>query len=81
MLAEPAPADGHLRKVGGTSTGKGRWRGGNGGGSPPSTPWSLTTLREKLAKIGAQIVPHRQQVIYQLAEVAVPRTLFATTLP
>src|SRR3954452_19511747 len=29
--------DGHLRKVGPTSTGKGRWRSGSGGGSPPST--------------------------------------------
>jgi len=35
--------------------------------------WSLTTLREKLVKIGARIVRH---VVFQLAEVAVPRALF-----
>jgi hypothetical protein len=42
--------------------------------------WSLTTLREKLVKIGARIVRHGRYVIFQLAEVAVPRTLFAEIL-
>ncbi len=42
--------------------------------------WSLTTLREKLVKIGARIVRHGRYVIFQLAEVAVPRPLFATIL-
>ena len=42
--------------------------------------WSLTTLREKLVKIGARIVRHGRYVVFQLAEVAVPRTLFATIL-
>jgi hypothetical protein len=42
--------------------------------------WSLTTLREKLVKIGARIVRHGRYVIFQLAEVAVPRALFATIL-
>jgi hypothetical protein len=35
--------------------------------------WSLTTLREKLVKIGARIVRHGRRVVFQLAEVAVPR--------
>ena len=35
--------------------------------------WSLTTLREKLVKIGARIVRHGRYVVFQLAEVAVPR--------
>ena len=42
--------------------------------------WSLTTLREKLIKIGAKVVTHARYVIFQLAEVAVPRWLFRTIL-
>ena len=42
--------------------------------------WSLTTLREKLVKIGAKIVRHGRYVTFQLAEVAVPGTLFAKIL-
>ena len=42
--------------------------------------WSLTTLREKLVKIGARIVRHGRYLVFQLAEVAVPRTLFAEIL-
>jgi hypothetical protein len=42
--------------------------------------WSLTTLREKLVKIGARIVRHGRYVVFQLAEVAVPRSLFAEIL-
>ncbi len=38
--------------------------------------WSLTTLREKLVKIGAKVVRHGRYVTFQLAEVAVPRELF-----
>lgn len=42
--------------------------------------WTLTTLREKLVKIGAKVVAHSRYVIFQMAEVAVPRTLFAAIL-
>jgi hypothetical protein len=42
--------------------------------------WSLTTLREKLVKIGARIVRHGRYVVFQLAEVAVPWSLFASIL-
>ena len=42
--------------------------------------WSLTTLRERLIKIGARIVQHGRYVVFQLAEVAVPRMLFAEIL-
>ncbi len=41
---------------------------------------SLTTLREKLVKIGAKVVHHGRYVTFQLAEVAVPRALFADIL-
>ena len=42
--------------------------------------WSLTTLREKLIKIGAKVVRHGRYVTFQLAEVAVPRELFRKIL-
>jgi len=42
--------------------------------------WSLTTMREKLVKIGAKIVRHGRYIIFQMAEVAVPRDLFADNL-
>lgn len=42
--------------------------------------WSLTTLREKLIKIGAKVVSHGRYVTFQLAEVAVPRELFRKIL-
>jgi hypothetical protein len=43
-------------------------------------PWSLTSLREKLIKIGAKVVAHGRYVTFQLAEVAVPRQMFAEIL-
>ena len=42
--------------------------------------WSLTSLREKLIKIGAKIVRHRRYVTFQMAEVVIPRDLFADIL-
>jgi hypothetical protein len=42
--------------------------------------WSLTTLREKLIKIGAKVVAHWRYVIFQMAEVAIPRRLFRAIL-
>jgi len=42
--------------------------------------WTLTTLREKLIKIGAKVVRHARYVMFQMAEVAVPRELFAAIL-
>ncbi len=42
--------------------------------------WSLTTLREKLVKIGAKVVRHGRYITFQMAEVAIPRTLFADIL-
>ena len=42
--------------------------------------WSMTTLREKLIKIGAKIVRHERYVTFQMAEVAVPSDLFADIL-
>ena len=46
----------------------------------PVRHWSLTTLREKLVKIGAKVVRHAKYVTFQMAEVAVPRQLFRAIL-
>ena len=40
----------------------------------------MTTLREKLIKIGAKVVRHGRYVTFQLAGVAVPRELFRKIL-
>ncbi len=42
--------------------------------------WSLTTLRDRLVKIGARIVRHDRLIVFQMAEVAVPRSLFQEIL-
>jgi hypothetical protein len=42
--------------------------------------WSLTSLREKLIKIGAKVVSHGRYVTFQMAEVAIPRKLFAAIM-
>ena len=42
--------------------------------------WSLTSLREKLIKIGAKVVSHGRYVTFQMAEVAVSRQMFAEIL-
>ena len=47
---------------------------------PEMARWSLTTLREKLVKIGARLTRHARQLILQMAEVAIPRELFGQIL-
>ncbi len=42
--------------------------------------WTLTTLHDKLIKIGAKVVRHARRVVFQMAEVAIPRDLFAAIL-
>jgi hypothetical protein len=46
----------------------------------PIKDWSMTTLKEKLIKIGANVVGHARYVAFQMAEVAIPRSLFADIL-
>ena len=43
-------------------------------------PWSLTSPREKLIKIGAKVVSHGRYVTFQMAGVAVSRQMFADIL-
>jgi hypothetical protein len=42
--------------------------------------WSLTSLREKLIKIGAKVVNHGRYIMFQMAEVAVSRQMFSEIL-
>ena len=42
--------------------------------------WSMTTLRDKVVKIGAKVIAHARYSIFQMAEVAVPRELFRRIL-
>jgi hypothetical protein len=46
----------------------------------PLKDWTLTSLREKLIKIGAKVVSHGRYVAFRIAEVAVPRNLFEAIL-
>ena len=41
----------------------------------PVRTWTVTTLREKLIKIGAKVVRHAKAVTFRLVEVAVPQVL------
>jgi hypothetical protein len=43
----------------------------------PIQNWTLRTLREKLVKIGAKVVSYSKYIVFQLAEVAVSRQVFA----
>src|SRR5215203_608759 len=42
--------------------------------------WSLSSLREKVVKIGAKVIAHARYMVFQMAEVAVPRALFRRML-
>ena len=42
--------------------------------------WSMTTLRDRLVKIGAKIVRHGRSITFQMAEVMVSRDLFQQIL-
>jgi hypothetical protein len=51
----------------------------------PATPapingWSLTSLKQELIKIGAKVVRRGRHVVFQMAEVAIPRSRFADIL-
>jgi len=42
--------------------------------------WSLTTLRDKLIKIGAKVIRHSRYVVFQMTEVMVSKRLFQEIL-
>src|SRR4029077_17089114 len=46
----------------------------------PIKDWSLTSLKEKLIKIGAKVVSHGRYIAFQMAEVAIPRRMFQEIL-
>ena len=45
-----------------------------------SHPITEHTLHEKLVKIGAKVVRHGRYITFEMAEVAIPRTLFVEIL-
>ena len=46
----------------------------------PVRTWTLTPLWERLIQIGVKVVRHAKAVRFLLAEVAMPRALFAVIL-
>jgi hypothetical protein len=46
----------------------------------PIKGWSLTSLKEKLIKIGAKVVSHGRYIAFQMAEVAIPRQMLQEIL-
>jgi hypothetical protein len=46
----------------------------------PIKEWSLTSLKEKLIKIGAKVVSHGRYVVFQMAEVAIARQMLQEIL-
>jgi hypothetical protein len=46
----------------------------------PCEDWSLSSLKEKLIKIGARVISHGRSIDFQMAEVAIPRQLFQEIL-
>jgi len=46
----------------------------------PLETWSLTSLRERLVKTGARLVRHARYAVFQFAEAALPREVFAGIL-
>jgi hypothetical protein len=46
----------------------------------PIKDWSLSSLKEKLIKIGAKVISHGRIIAFQMAEVAIPRHMFQEIL-
>ena len=46
----------------------------------PIKDWSLTSLKDKLIKIGAKVVSHSRYIASQMAEVAIPRQMLQEIL-
>jgi hypothetical protein len=58
------------------------WRASHAAAAKPELikDWPLTSLKEKLIKIGVKVVSDGRCVIFQMAEVAIPRQMFQQTL-
>jgi len=46
----------------------------------PVRDWSLRSVQVKLIKMGGRLARHARRLVFQLAEVAVPRALFHAML-
>jgi hypothetical protein len=47
--------------------------------SEPNRDWSMTSLKEKLIKIGTKVVSHCRYIAFQIVEVAIARGLLPTS--
>jgi hypothetical protein len=46
----------------------------------PIKDWTLTSLKEKLIKMGAKVISHGRTIAFQMAEVAISRQMFQEIL-
>ena len=46
----------------------------------PTEIWSTSSLKKKLIKIGAKVICRGRHIDFQIADVAIPRKLFAVIL-
>jgi hypothetical protein len=46
----------------------------------PIKDWSLSSLKEKLIKIGGKVISHGRSIAFQMVEVAIPRQMFQEIL-
>jgi len=46
----------------------------------PTEIWSMSSLKKKLIKIGAKVICRGRHIDFQIADVAIPRKLFAVIL-
>ena len=46
----------------------------------PIKDWSLSSLTEKLIKIGAKVISHGRSLAFQMADQAIPRQMFQQIL-
>jgi hypothetical protein len=46
----------------------------------PIKEWSLSSLKERLIKIGPMVISHGRSIAFQLAEVVIPRQMFQEIL-
>ena len=42
--------------------------------------WSLTSMKERVIKVGARLVMHARRLVFQMAEVSLTRGLFSRIL-
>ena len=46
----------------------------------PIKDWTLSSLKEKLIKVGVKVISHGRSIAFQMAEAAIPRQMFQEIL-